>query len=121
MYTPPSGVNASYMLGMLFHILTESYCLDKTNERKPYCQNGETKENLRLVVGGGLLFLSVGLAFLNTCLTRQVNLPHSYAELRNLRARSSIIEGEKITNNGDHCTPLSHEIENEITSADACI
>ncbi|KAL5266351.1 hypothetical protein ACHWQZ_G003691 [Mnemiopsis leidyi] len=75
-----SGLNASYMLGSLVSVIIQSWCLERKGDPNPFCVTNS--EDLKLLTAGIILLVSVTAAFLNTCLTRNVNLPHSYRELK---------------------------------------
>lgn len=68
------------MLGSLIYVILHSWCLEKEHEEAPFC-SASSSEDLRLLTAGIILLVSVAPAFINTCLTRNINLPHSYAEL----------------------------------------
>ena len=68
------------MLGFLVSIILQSWCLEaeRNTDPTPYC----VTEDLKLLTAGIILVVSVAPAFLNTCLARNINLPHSYQELK---------------------------------------
>ena len=68
------------MLGSLVSIIIQSWCLERKDEPNSYCVTNS--EDLKLLTAGIILLVSVIAAFLNTCLTRNINLPHSYQELK---------------------------------------
>ena len=73
-------MNASFMLGSLVSIVMQSWCMESKNDSIAFCV--ADKEDLKLLTAGIILLVSVAPAFLNTCLTRNINLPHSYQELK---------------------------------------
>jgi hypothetical protein len=68
------------MLGSIVSIMVQSWCLESRNESVKYCS--AESEDLKLMSAGIILLASVTPAFLNTCITWNINLPHSYQELR---------------------------------------
>ena len=81
------------MLGSLVSIIIQSWCLERENETLAYCS--ANSEDLRLLTAGIILLVSVAPAFLNTCLTRNINLPHSYRELKKWSEMRSEVRADR--------------------------
>ena len=66
--------------------MLQSYCLERNNQYKVFCS--EDSEDTKLQTVGIALLVAVAISIVNTCLSKNINLPHSYEELKELYEQS---------------------------------
>ena len=81
------------MLGSLLNMIIQSWCLKRENESRSICR--DDSEDMQLISAGVVLILSVVLAFANTCLARNIELPHSFQDLTRLFEEQDAMLGTK--------------------------